>query len=310
MILAGCAVAVTAAAHYRVAVVGGSGFIGSHVCKALVARGCSVTSISRNGADTPGPIQMDGTQKRLAERFRGETWIDEVNWFAGDASNEDEAIAAFANGVDGVVCCVGSPGVLKMSKEAWNGNKWSEESLRLYAQNHDANGVAAAAAKKAGAQRCALIGVSSDTETGFGGTQPGLFKGKRDSAADARAAFGDALTYFGPHQVVGSQDFRLKALDSGWARGLIALNKAFGELGYRGEDYVTRARLTPPVSVDDLATAIAAAITGAVEVEPTERCVIANDGGVDGVEICTTGRYVDGTAAIAKLAAEAHLHAP
>ena len=102
---------------------------------------------------------------------------------------------------------------------------------------------------------------------------------------------------------MSADDARLKALDSGWARGLIGLNRAIGEVGYRGEDFVTKVSLTPPVSVDELATAIAATVTGAVAIEESERVVIVNEGGRDAErEISTVAKYVDGTEAIRRIA--------
>eukprot|EP00966_Prymnesium_polylepis_P267845 6187200-Prymnesium_polylepis.1 len=189
-----------------------------------------------------------------------------------------------------------------MSRDAWAGGKWSKESERFYTDNFAPNANAVSSAREAGAQRFAFVGVASIAETGLSGTNPGMFKGKRDAAAAARAEFGSGATCFGPHLVVGRRDARLKALDSGWARGLIALNKAVGEVGYRGEDFITRTSLPPPVSVDDLALAIAATMIGAVEVDESERLVTSNDGGDSGIEIRESGRFVDGTAAIKSLA--------
>ena len=51
----------------RIVVLGGSGFVGSHVCKALIGRGCAVTSISRNGPNTRTSIRLDGSQPTVLQ---------------------------------------------------------------------------------------------------------------------------------------------------------------------------------------------------------------------------------------------------
>ena len=81
-----------------------------------------------------------------------------------------------------------------------------------------------------------------------------------------------------------------------------------GGLGYRGEDFATRTSLTPPVCVMDLALAAAAAVTGDVDVDASERVVMAcDDGDVDAREVRTLGRHVDGTEAIGRLARQAEM---
>lgn len=298
------AAAASATAPQRIAVFGGSGFVGTAVCKALVSRGCSVLSISRRGLRTPGRIRWNGDTPTMAEQYQGEEWLNQVDWVEVDATDKHAVDAALeGEAISGCVGCLGSPELLRMSKSSWNGNLWSEESFRLCRETFAPNESCFGAAAAAGARRCAFMGVSSDAERAYGGTNAGAFKGKRDAAATALAAFDDGLVYFAPHLVVPAGDARLKALDSGWARGLIGLNRAIGEVGYRGEDFVTRVGLTPPISVDELATAIAATVTGAVEVEESERLVIVNEGGRDAEqELSIVGRHVDGTSAIRRIA--------
>ena len=67
-----CSAAASSAA--KVVVVGGSGFVGSALCKAAVARGADVFSVSRGGK--PGA-------KQLADS----SWAREVTWLKGDALN-------------------------------------------------------------------------------------------------------------------------------------------------------------------------------------------------------------------------------
>jgi hypothetical protein len=290
-------------AKLAVAVVGGSGYIGSHVCKALVASGCSVTSISRHGLRTAGPLTLAGEQPGVEGRFPGEAWVAEVSWTEADAADPAAFDAALPDRIDALVCCAGSASVLQMGTDGWVGNDWSPLTVRLYEKNRLPSEACLRAAKANGATRCAFVGASSDVENGFGGTQPGIFKGKRDTFAAAQVVFGeDGAFYFGPHRVTDRRDPLRPLLDSAWARGLIAANRAVGNLGYRGEDLVTKVFLTPPVAVEVLAAAIVGTVTGGVHVDTTERQVYANDGGRDGIELRTTGRYVDGTREIEKVA--------
>ena len=190
---------------------------------------------------------------QVPERFPGEAWVDQVAWVAADAAVEGQLDEALAGGVDGVVGCLGTPSLLQMRKDSWSGRAWSEESRATYAQVLAPNALAFDAARRAGAKRCVFIGVAAMAELAYGGTLPAVYKAKRDAAAAARAAFGEDLIEIGPHLVVAAGDPRLRALDSGWARGLIGLNKAVGSVGYRGEDLCTRTSLTPPVSATALA---------------------------------------------------------
>lgn len=287
----------------RVVVFGGSGFVGVHVCKALASSGCTVVSVSRNGRLSLGPTDLRGNQEPNLRQFRGEPWVDSVEWIQADASEPGAAAQALIGGVDGVVSLIGAGDVLKPSSNGWTGNIWSAESERLYAQNYHPNAAVVAAAKVAGARRFVFVGVASEAEIGFAGSVPGIYTGKRDAAQAAQDAFGDAFVYFGPHLVCRAGDVRLRALDSPWARALMATNEAIGKVASLGEDYTRRCALTPPVTAEDLALGIASTVAGKCEVPESERYagMTTPSGGV-GTKIRIVGRHVDGTGDINALA--------
>ncbi|KAE9613274.1 putative NAD(P)-binding domain-containing protein [Lupinus albus] len=99
----------------RIVVLGGSGFVGSAICKAAISKGIEVISISRSGRTT----------------YPGE-WVDQVTWLSGDVFyvNWDEVLV----GATAVVSTLGGFG--------------SEDHMRRI--NGEANIVAVNAAKKYG----------------------------------------------------------------------------------------------------------------------------------------------------------------
>lgn len=279
----------------RVCVFGGSGFIGSRVCRACVEKlGCkSVISVSRSG----GPPKWAS----------GQAWASQVTWATGDAAEDGVLADCMAGGVDGVISCVGLGDVLEMGKDGYSDMKYTSDGRSKRQYFYDGNGPPnqniAAAAKSAGATKLAYVGVAQDAENGLRGSMPGLFEGKQAAAETAQAALGDGAIVFGPHAVYSGQAgaFVQGLLSSGAGRGLVGLNRAIGEMGWRGEDLVTKARLTPPVDVDELALALGAAAVGIVDVAKSERTVYIEGG----VEVVSHGKYVDGTDAIRSLSGEA-----
>lgn len=76
----------------KILVLGGNGFVGSHVCKEAVQQGFSVSSLSRSGRSS---IQ--------------ESWADSVVWHQGSLLVQDSLKNAM-NDVSAVVSCVGGFG--------------------------------------------------------------------------------------------------------------------------------------------------------------------------------------------------------
>jgi len=79
-----------AASPQRVAVFGGTGFVGSAVCERLVKKGYDVTAISRRGKN-PKP---------------GDEYLDQVKWVKGDATDAS-TVKKIINGADAAVHAIG-----------------------------------------------------------------------------------------------------------------------------------------------------------------------------------------------------------
>ncbi|PCH38007.1 NAD(P)-binding protein [Wolfiporia cocos MD-104 SS10] len=79
----------------KVLVVGGNGFVGSAVCKAAIARGMQVTSISQSGAPFRTP------------KGHSPAWTSKVDWRAADAL-QPETYAHLLPGVTAVVHTLGT----------------------------------------------------------------------------------------------------------------------------------------------------------------------------------------------------------
>ncbi|XP_059645234.1 uncharacterized protein At1g32220, chloroplastic isoform X4 [Cornus florida] len=76
----------------KLLVLGGNGFVGSHICKEALGRGISVASLSRSGRSS---IQ--------------ESWADSLIWNQGNLLSDDSWKEAL-NGVTAVISCVGGFG--------------------------------------------------------------------------------------------------------------------------------------------------------------------------------------------------------
>jgi len=80
----------TAATPKRIAVFGGTGYVGSRVCERLVRKGYDVTAVSRRG-ENPKP---------------GDSVLDQVTWVKGDAT-DPKTVKDVINNSDGAVHAIG-----------------------------------------------------------------------------------------------------------------------------------------------------------------------------------------------------------
>uniref|UniRef100_A0ACD5UQ62 Uncharacterized protein n=1 Tax=Avena sativa TaxID=4498 RepID=A0ACD5UQ62_AVESA len=210
----------------KIVVLGGSGFVGSAICRAAVAKGIEVVSLSRSGRPS-----------------YSNPWADEVTWLAGDvfyARWEDVLVGATA-----VVSTLGGFG--------------NEEQMKRI--NGEANAIAVDAAKEFGVPKFILISVHDYNLPSFLLTS-GYFTGKRKAESEVLSKYPSTGVVLRPGFIYGKRkvdgfeiplDFvgqpleKLLSSVENFTRPLSALP---------GSDLV----LAPPVSVDDVAYAVINAV--------------------------------------------------
>ncbi|GMH28796.1 hypothetical protein Nepgr_030639 [Nepenthes gracilis] len=210
----------------RLVVLGGSGFVGSAICKAAVSQGIEVISLSRSGR----PSYSD-------------PWIDQISWITGDVFyvNWDEVLV----GATAVVSTLGGFG--------------NEEQMKRI--NGDANVVAVTAAKSYGVPKFILISVHDYNLPSFL-LQIGYFTGKRKAESEVLSNYptsGVVLRpgfiygkrrvdgYQIPLDLIGEPLERLLRATANFTRPLSSLPAS---------DLL----LASPVSVDDVALAVVNAV--------------------------------------------------
>ncbi|KAM0935682.1 putative NAD(P)-binding domain, NAD(P)-binding domain superfamily [Dioscorea sansibarensis] len=137
----------------KIVVLGGSGFVGTAICKAAVSKGIEVVSLSRSGR----PSYSD-------------SWVDQVTWVAGDVfyARWDEVLV----GATAVVSTLGGFG--------------NEEQMKKI--NGEANVLAVNAAKDYGVSKFILISVHDYNLPSFL-LSTGYFTGKRKAESEVLAKY-------------------------------------------------------------------------------------------------------------------------
>ncbi|KAJ9556266.1 hypothetical protein OSB04_010880 [Centaurea solstitialis] len=167
----------------KLLVLGGSGFVGSHICKEALDRGLSVTSLSRSGKPS---IQ--------------EPWANNVHWHQGDllsGSSWKEAL----NGVTSIVSCVGGFG----------------SNSYMYKINGTANITAIRAAAEKGIKRFVYLSAADLGVVNY--FLQGYYDGKRAAETEllVRYPYGHAILRPGfiyGNRRVGSMEFPLGVFGS------------------------------------------------------------------------------------------------
>ncbi|KAI5656362.1 hypothetical protein M9H77_25155 [Catharanthus roseus] len=210
----------------RIVVLGGSGFVGSAICKAAVSKGIEVVSLSRSGR----PSVSD-------------SWVDQVTWKSGDVfyANWEEVLA----GATAVVSTLGGFG--------------SEEQMQRI--NGEANVVAVNAAKDFGVPRFVLISVHDYNLPSFLLTS-GYFTGKRKAESEVLSKYPNSGVVLRPGFIYGKRrvdgfEIPLDLIGEPIERLLNAAENFTKPLSsLPGSDLL----LAPPVSVDDVAFAVINAV--------------------------------------------------
>ena len=241
----------------RVTVAGGSGFVGSRVCKYLVDNGAEVTSVSKSGRAPSA-----------------EPWTKEVKWVANELTRGPmQDVEAALGNPEAFVSCVGSVGFDRQGLALGNGKA-----------NAD---VAKALSKLGGVQRVAYVSVSEelfDSKSWLPEFFLGYFDGKRVAEAALEELAPGSVSIVRPTFIYGGDSFA------------IAPPRVTGEYGAFIENLLSAApfkvlanvlpgllkvALRPPVSADAVAAACARVALGQIEagqvIEGTEAINAAAD---------------------------------
>ncbi|KAK2662657.1 hypothetical protein Ddye_001231 [Dipteronia dyeriana] len=211
----------------RVVVLGGSGFVGSAICKAAVTKGIEVVSLSRSGRPTyPG------------------SWVDQVTWISGDVfyANWDEVLV----GATAVVSTLGGFG--------------SEEQMQRI--NGEANVVAVGSAKDFGIPKFILISVHDYNLPSFL-LSSGYFTGKRKAESEVLSKYPNSGVVLRPGFIYGKRkvdgfEIPLDLIGEPLERILSATESFTKPLSSLPASDLL---LAPPVSVDDVALAVINGVT-------------------------------------------------
>lgn len=234
-------VGLSAVSALKVTVAGGSGFVGSRVCKYLVENGADVTSVSQSGKPPAWAAS--------------EPWTSSVSWVANDMTRGSlDGLKAALGEPEAFVSCVGTVG-------------FDRQGLLL------GNGKANADCAKAlsSVQRVAYVSVSEEL-FGSSGWLPGFFVGYFDGKRQAESAFEGlapgAVCVVRPSFIYGGDEFaiappRVTAEYGATIEGLLSA-KPF-ELLANVLPGLLKIALRPPVSVDAVAAACARHALGKID---------------------------------------------
>ncbi|XP_022131798.1 uncharacterized protein At1g32220, chloroplastic [Momordica charantia] len=154
----------------KLLVLGGNGFVGSHICQEALDHGLTVASLSRSG--------------RSSIR---DTWANNVIWHQGNLLSPDSLDEAF-NGVTAVVSCIGGFG----------------SNSKMYKINGTANINAIRAASEKGVKRFVYISAADFGVANY--LLQGYYEGKRAAETELLTKFPYAGVILRPGFIYGSRN--------------------------------------------------------------------------------------------------------
>ncbi|GAB2286589.1 hypothetical protein Dimus_020986 [Dionaea muscipula] len=213
-------------ASEKLLVLGGNGFVGSHVCKEALSQGLSVASLSRSGRPSSD-----------------ESWANRVNWHQGNLLSPDSLKDAL-NGVTYVVSCVGGFG----------------SNSYMYKINGTANINAIRAAAEQGVKRFAYVSAADFGLVNY--VLQGYYDGKRAAETELLTKFPYGGVILRPGFIYGTRQVGSMKLPLG-VIGL-PLEKVFQQVKPLTRVPLIGPLFTPPVGVTAVAKVAVRAATDPV----------------------------------------------
>ena len=227
----------------KVTVAGGSGFVGSRVCKYLVENGAEVTSVSQSGAPPAWAA--------------GASWASQVEWKSSDlARGSLEAVTEALGTPEAFISCVGTIGFDRQGLLVGNGK---------------ANADCSKAAASLGVVRACYLSVSEelfDAKEWLPSFFLGYFDGKRQAESAFEALAPGNVCIVRPTFIYGGDEFaiappRVTADYGAFIESL--LSAAPIKLLADVLPGLLKVALRPPVSVDAVAAACARQALGKID---------------------------------------------